>query len=550
MGKREHQKVKKFLDEQKEQLGLTEVEITEMLDQAMAEEEAATSPAPAAMPASNQDFAFEATHSMQRRKQKMSDPYLPESQTIKTRPTQVSRIRSLLYEHALPNEYIVEIGRRDAKPLLGGKFFRLNRRFLKFPAAVQTVYFTSDNANKNYQGLKIDGYACWRINPDHPEMAAATLDFNDQDNPMGNTNRILRTICTEAIRHIIANTSIEDALTKKDEIGRDLKEQLGRIERSWGIIFDQVGIERVTILSSQVFEDLQQKTRDQLRLNAAESRMVTDSEIEKQRSAHMEEMERLRSQTEKESRMLKAATETEIHNVELEQENRRLAEQRLAEEQRKKLEAETAERMAEQAAERAKREATRDKDIEIYKANEKQELEMANITAEAVMKERKVEAETQAAEKILALETKKADFEHAQAMKYKELALEKLLKDLEAEGRTEGARQKERLAQRAEEFNQEMKENRESALAKHEDERRRIEREKLEEEILNLVTKNRVLADLIEKLPEIVRAMPIEKYTVFDGSGTSPLVAQLAQIFSIAGENGLLERLGRTKAEE
>ncbi len=186
---------------------------------------------------------------------------------------------SLFYVRALPNEYLVEIGRKKARPVLGGKRFRLFRRFLKIPASVQVIRFSVNNHSKNYQGIQVEGYACWRIDPGRVEHAVTTLDFYNAFNPMQKTSEDLRAICTEAIRHIVANLDIEEALKNKNEIARQLKAHLSDIEQRWGILFDQVGIEHIQILSDKVFADLQAKERDKLRLDAALSRFEADRKI-------------------------------------------------------------------------------------------------------------------------------------------------------------------------------------------------------------------------------------------------------------------------------
>ena len=195
------------------------------------------------------------------------------------------KLSGLLFEVALPNEYLVEVGRRDVKPILGGKKLRLFRKYLRVPASVQTLYFTTDNANMDYQGIGIDGYASWRVDSAHPEVAIQTLDFFDEDDPMALTNDELKTICVEAVRHVISNMSIDDALRKKDEIATNLKQQLAEVEKKWGIIFDQVGIENVRIMSSKLFEQLQAQFRDGLRLEVERKRLTTDREIARETNA-------------------------------------------------------------------------------------------------------------------------------------------------------------------------------------------------------------------------------------------------------------------------
>lgn len=529
MKQKSRQEIEKFVENQKMQLGLDAEEVQQLMDQTLQEEDDVDSDG--AVASSPADAVVSRAPRPQRAKSKkrakdgaMTDPYLSESQTIRARPTRVSRIRSFFYEHALPNEYIIQIGVKDVKPVLGGKFFKLGKRFLKFPAAVQTVYFTSDNANKNYQGLRIDGYACWRIDPEKPEIAARTLDFSDQDNPMGNTNRILRTICTEAIRHIIANIDIEDALTKKDEIGRNLKSQLERIERSWGVMFDQVGIERVTILSSMVFEDLQQKTRDSLRLTAAESRMDTDQQIEKKQAEHTKEMEALRNQTEKEARIMKATTESEIHKVEIDENAKREEEERRAEEARRKAEMEAQERAAEAKAERTKRQISRDAEVQTQQVET--ELKLTETKAQS--------------------ELKKLEIAHRQHLREKEWAAEQKMKELEAKIDYDRSNLTADLEMAEEQNRHSLKEMREKSQLDHDIETHRLERLKTEEEIRNRISENRVMAELIEKLPDIAGAIEIDRYTVFDGAGSSPIVHSLSQILSILGEHELLGKKTKT----
>ena len=526
-----------FVQTQKNQLGLNEAEADNLLAQTMfeldEEPEAEAPPAPMAAGAPAPKGG-----GRKKKRRAPSDPYLSESQTIKVRPTRVSRTRSLLYEHALPNEYIVQIGVDDAKPVLGGRRLKLGRQFLKFPAAVQTVYFTSDNANRNYQGLRIDGYACWRIDPEKPEMAARSLDFSDRDNPMGNTNRILRTICTEAIRHIIANLSIEDALTKKDEIGRSLKGQLERIERSWGVTFDQVGIERVTILSGAVFEDLQQKTRDELRLGAAESRMDTDLKIEKKNAGQKKEMETLRYQTEKETKILKATTESEIHKVELGERSRREADDRQADEAKRKAENETAERAAEQTAERQKRQSERDAAVEAKKAADARKLAMDGAQAEAEMKIKSSEIDAEVARAEADSEMTKAEAAHDRELKAKALEAQREYAAFENKQELEAKRLTSELQMASERFAQSLKERRERAEVDHAVETRRLERLEAEEAVRNRISDNRVAAELMTRLPEIAAAIEVDRYTVFDTSGGSPLTHALSQILSLLNAHG------------
>jgi len=200
-------------------------------------------------------------------------------------------LRGLFFETALPNEYLVQIGTKKIKPTLGGRRFSLFRKFLRIPASIQTLEFATDNANLNFQGIGIEGFACWQINPQDPVQSIRTLDLFDQDNPMARTNYELQLLCIEAIRHLIANMTIEDAHRKKEEIAADLKKQLTQIESTWGIIFHQVGIRNVKIMSESLFNDLQAKYRNEQRLESSRTKIHADKKIATEENAKNEQNE-------------------------------------------------------------------------------------------------------------------------------------------------------------------------------------------------------------------------------------------------------------------
>ncbi len=230
------------------------------------------------------------------------------------------KLSGLFFETALPNEYLVTIGKKTIKPVLGGRKFKMFKKFLRVPAYVQRLHFKTDNANVDYQGIGIEGYASWRINPGKPEVAIATLDFFDDNDPMERTNNELKTICIEAVRHVIANMSIDDALRKKDEIGDNLRIQLKEIEAKWVIIFDQVGIEKVTIMSDRLFKDLQSEYRNKLRLNSERTRITTDREILRQKNETEEKSMLEKLESDQKIELVKINNSTVVKERELKEE--------------------------------------------------------------------------------------------------------------------------------------------------------------------------------------------------------------------------------------
>jgi flotillin len=235
----------------------------------------------------------------------------------------------MFFERALPNEYLVVIGKKNIKPVLGGKKFRWFNKFIHVPASVQRLQFSTDNANIDYQGIEIKGYASWRINPDHPEKSMATLDFFNETDPMFKTGEELKTICIEAVRHTIANMTIDDALKKKDDIAQSLFVQLKTIEDKWGIIFDQVGIEQVRVMSGKLFQDLQSDFRSKLRLSASKSQLQTDREIARMNNQTHEQNMQEKLETDQKLEMIRIENNTRLKQKEL------LEEAGIAEQKRK-----------------------------------------------------------------------------------------------------------------------------------------------------------------------------------------------------------------------
>lgn len=223
----------------------------------------------------------------------------------------------LFFERALPNEYLVVVGKKASQPILGGKKFKWFNKFMRVPAYVQRLKFITDNANIDYQGVGIEGYATWRINPANPAKSIATLDFFSGSNPMEKTNEELKTICIEAVRHVIANMTIDDALKKKDDIAENLKIQLKEIEEKWGIIFDQVGIEKVTVMSNNLFADLQSDFRSKLKLESERSKMQTGREIAKEQNAINEKNTQEELETNKKLELIRIENKTKIEEREL-----------------------------------------------------------------------------------------------------------------------------------------------------------------------------------------------------------------------------------------
>lgn len=415
------------------------------------------------------------------------------------------KLSGWIFETALPNEYLVQIGTGKPKPILGGRKLRFfgMRRYLRIPASVQTLEFATDNANIHFQGLGIEGFAAWQIDAQDPVKALTTLDLFDENDPMSRTNHELRTICVEAVRHVIANMTIEDAHRKKEEIALELKRQLQQVEDRWGIVFHQVGIRHVRVMSESVFHDLQAKYRNELRLESERTELQTNRQIEQEKNVVREstEMERL-------------STDHKLHTATQEQQTL-LEQRRLTDEQKLQIK-------------------KQEHDVEIRETN----LENEQRIQMAMQENKTAVRQTQLADE--------------QRIKLAEQENESELHRKDLEGRRETAELEHEVEQRRLELETERKRELELNLKRLEVEARgleqkiemmRLEQERASREISQVFSEGFLQAKAIEALPKVAQEMKVDRYTVFDssgggnGGGVSPLGRMVQEVVSILGDS-------------
>lgn len=393
------------------------------------------------------------------------------------------RLSGAFIETALPNEYLVQVGNPNFKPVLGASRLRLFRKFMRVPASVQTLYFTTDNANVDYQGIGIEGYASWRINPETPEVAIKTLDFYDADNPTARTNEELKTICVEAVRHVISNMSIADALKKKDEIAQNLKDQLKSIEKKWGIVFDQVGIEKVRIMSASLFEQMQSQYRDSLRLEVEKKRIATESDIAREQNITREKTELESLETDKKLNLVRVENDSRVK------------------------ESSIAEKFKIQNKERT--------------------LNEENYRQEMVFRTEKTQKDAALTEEQFKLDitfrTEQAKKEHeltTQNLKLQEEQVKAQMKLLEAQKALE--------------------------LLKRDISLTTLEVERLKREVEQTYTSGALTNNLIDQLPQLFEAVKIQNYSVMNSGegGLSPVGSFLTELNHLLKAGGLSEVLG------
>jgi flotillin len=170
--------------------------------------------------------------------------------------------------------------------------------------------------------VEVAGFAVWKI--DDPEKAAACFDFSNSAAALASIGENLRNVVESAIRHQVANMTIENALRKRGTIILELKNELAYMAGQWGLVIETVEIRNVRVLSAQLFGQMQAPFRDKMRLEAETSGLQTEQQLAEHRLAQKEEIalkarefERRELERKSEAERLKVAAEAQLQAVRL-----------------------------------------------------------------------------------------------------------------------------------------------------------------------------------------------------------------------------------------
>lgn len=185
------------------------------------------------------------------------------------------------------------------------------------PATANNISFLADQITQENQGVQIEGFAIWKVR--EPDKTYLHFDFSRADDPIARISAYLKDVVESAIRHQVANMTIEDVLRKRGSIIHRLKEELSYITGQWGLVMDTIEIKNVRIMSAQLFANMQARYRDAIRLESETSALRVEKEIAEQRFLQKEQL---------------ALREQEIHRNELQ---RKAELERLGLEERKRI---------------------------------------------------------------------------------------------------------------------------------------------------------------------------------------------------------------------
>jgi flotillin len=205
----------------------------------------------------------------------------------------------------------------------------IDRGYL-IPSSAQNIAFAADQITAENQGVEVAGFAIWKIAD--PEKAMACFDFSVCAAAMAAINESLRNVVESAIRHQVANMTIEEVLRKRGTIILQLKNELAYIAGEWGLLIETIEIRNVKVLSKQLFAQMQAAFREKMRLESESNVLVTEKQLAERRLAQNEEMalkeqEFARRELERrsEAERLKIAAEARLQGLRLDQQRELLS---------------------------------------------------------------------------------------------------------------------------------------------------------------------------------------------------------------------------------
>ena len=160
-------------------------------------------------------------------------------------------------------------------------------RFALIPSGACSVSFCADQITAENQGVEVSGFAIWNIVD--PKRVVEAVDFTEATPAVERIGAHLREVVESAIRHQVANLTLEETIRKRGSIIARLKQELAGVAEHWGLEITTVEIKTVRIMSDELFANMQARYRDKIRLESERSALQTDELIQRERAAAREE---------------------------------------------------------------------------------------------------------------------------------------------------------------------------------------------------------------------------------------------------------------------
>lgn len=187
---------------------------------------------------------------------------------------------SSLYVRGNPNEWVLILNNGVKKQgKVGLNAFRgPYDQVVKFPSKVNRVIFTTEQVTKEMQGVKVEAMLVWSIyrEGDGPLNAYKNLGEDLSSGNPTTANNMLIQMASSIVRDAIANSTIRDMLTSREQLRESIRTQIGKVVKGMGVWIETVEITDVTISSTSLFKDLQANFRENMKRDAEVYRMEVE----------------------------------------------------------------------------------------------------------------------------------------------------------------------------------------------------------------------------------------------------------------------------------
>ena len=128
------------------------------------------------------------------------------------------------------------------------------------------------------QGVKVEAMLVWSIyrEGDGPLNAYKNLGEDlSSGNPVTANNMLIQ-MASSIVRDAIANSTIRQMLTSREQLRESIRNQIGKVVKGMGVWIETVEITDVTISSTSLFKDLQANFRENMKRDAEVYRMEVE----------------------------------------------------------------------------------------------------------------------------------------------------------------------------------------------------------------------------------------------------------------------------------
>ncbi|MBI5524753.1 MAG: hypothetical protein HY897_00310 [Deltaproteobacteria bacterium] len=432
---------------------------------------------------------------------------------------------------AKPSEYLVHYRRgrlRERSSGQGATCFKLPWDTVAIlPTSFKEVTFEANQITSDNVDVRIRGMAVYHVAD--PLKTYTLVNFSFRERAEAKLAATITDICRSTAKWLVANMTVDECIRRRrEEIAESLKNEVSRVitagESGWGLALDTIHIQDVFVVDDAIFEAMQQNYKARALMDAELARLEMDKKLRTEQVA----AERL-------AREQKVRLETEMADIERDAATRKAME-----------DAKARERVAEAEKERRIREADCEAHVKLKAVADAERQQAAEIEVQKRTSLDRVAADEEVARRELS-----KDAEVARAKKESEVVIFDL--DRYRVENNEGiATYKVEAAERRETEVAEAERGRamtrlEVDTAAHAEEvgyRRSLR------EIENAVAEGRLTEQFVsEALPEIARAFSaqfgrIHVMQISGGNGhgagaMSPLVTAFAQLLEVAKGQGI-----------